>query len=339
MKCSPSPLPSQAARRGTRRWIALLLAAASAVAGCDRGEDGDVAVGTLERDRVELVAEAQEPIVEIAVLEGHAVSAGDVVLRFDERRMKAEVARAEGARNRAVARLAELERGPRRELIDEAKAAVAGAVGILDRERRALERARTLYQQGVGSEADRDAAKAAFDNSTARRDAAVAELHALEAGTTPEEVDQARAAVSEAQGALEAARIRHERMTVRAPIDGRIDAIPFKLGAQPPPGAAVAVMLADTMPYARVYVPEPIRARVKPGQAATVAVDGIAEPFAARVRTVARDPAFTPFFALTESDRGRLTYLAELDLLGPEAGELPSGVPVEAHFDLVGADG
>jgi HlyD family secretion protein len=51
------------------------------------------------------------------------------------------------------------------------------------------------------------------------------------------------------------------------------------------------------------------------------------------VRKVLADPAFTPFFALTERDRGRLTYLAEIDL--PDASQdLPAGVPLEACFQL-----
>ncbi len=301
-------------------------------AACQSGADNVVAVGTIERDRIELIAEVSEPIVAVDVLEGTAVTAGDVILRLDARRMTAEVERAEGARDRAMARLAELERGPRSERIGEARAAVQGFKGVLARDRRELERARSLIEQGVMSRSGVDAAQAAFDNSLAQYERAKAELEALETGTTPEELAQARAAVAEAQGGLDAARIRQERMTVRAPVDGKVDALPFELGEQPPVGATVAVMLAGTAPFARVYVPEPIRARVEVGSAAAVSIDGLERPFSARVRTVADDPVFTPFFALTEKDRGRLAYLAELDLIEARARNLPSGVPVEADF-------
>jgi HlyD family secretion protein len=314
-------------------WL-LLAVFAVHVAGCDDGGGGVVAVGTIERDRVELIAEAAEPIVAIAALEGERVAAGEVVLRLDERRMQAEVTRSEGAYGRTVARLAELERGPRQERIDEARAALAGAEATLARNRLEMQRARTLRQQGVGSQAALDDAQAAFETAQARFVQAGAELQALLTGTTEEELDQARAAVGEAAGALEAARIRHQRMTVRAPVAGQVDALPFELGEQPPIGATVAVLLAGDVPYARVYVPQPIRARVKPGTPATVTVDGVARRFAARVRTVSGEAAFTPFFALTEKDRGRLTYLAELDLLDAEAGELPTGLPAEARFEI-----
>ena len=50
-------------------------ACALALAAC--GDDrGGALLGTLERDRIELVAEAQEPITRVAVREGEAVKAG-----------------------------------------------------------------------------------------------------------------------------------------------------------------------------------------------------------------------------------------------------------------------
>ncbi len=324
-------------RRST--LLATSLALATIAAGCDTDRSEVIAVGTIERDRVELIAEASEPIVAMAVREGQTVAAGDVILALDERRAAADVARAEGARDGAMARLAELERGPRSERIDEARATVNGLKSVLDRDRRELDRARSLHRQGVLSQSATDGARTAFDSSRAQYERAVAELDALLTGTTPEEMAQARAAVAEAQGSLALARVRRERLTVRAPVDGRIDALPFELGEQPPTGAVVAVMLANSAPYARVYIPEAIRARVTDGSLAEVTVDGIDGTFVARVRTVAGDPVFTPFFALTERDRGRLAYLAELDLEDEKAADLPVGIPAQAIFRSAAAQG
>jgi len=79
-------------------------------------------------------------------------------------------------------------------------------------------------------------------------------------------------------------------------------------------------------------VPEPERARVVPGARATVRVDGVAGELAGRVRTVSQDAAFTPYFALTERDRGRLAYVAKIDVEGEAARELPTGVPLEVEL-------
>ena len=58
----------------------------------------------------------------------------------------------------------------------------------------------------------------------------------------------------------------------------------------------------------------------------------VLQAFAARVRTVSQEPTFTPYFALTERDRSRLSYVAEITLTGPEASGLPAGVPVRVTF-------
>ncbi|MFZ2507905.1 MAG: biotin/lipoyl-binding protein, partial [Steroidobacteraceae bacterium] len=60
---------------------ALLAFAAIGLAAC--GADGDALLGTLERDRIELTAEAQEPIIEVAIREGDAVAEGQLLLRLD----------------------------------------------------------------------------------------------------------------------------------------------------------------------------------------------------------------------------------------------------------------
>ena len=70
-----------------------------------------------------------------------------------------------------------------------------------------------------------------------------------------------------------------------------------------------------------------------PGTRARIRVDGRDREFEGLVRWVSSDEAFTPHFALTEHDRSQLVYLAEVDLVEPEARELPAGVPVEARFD------
>jgi HlyD family secretion protein len=306
---------------------------------CSNESDGLVAVGTLERDRLELVAEAHEPIVEILVREGDPVTAGQPLLRLDDVQLRSQVAQATAARDRARARLDELVRGPRPERITEARAQLAGAEGALVTQRREIQRFRALARTGSESRSRLDLVQAQYDEALARRDAARAALEALLHGTTAEELEQARAARDEAEGALAVTRIRAERLELRAPRPGRIDALPYELGERPPAGAVVAVLLADGAPYARVFVPEPARLRVKPGVVATVLVDGTRRAFVGRVRTVSSEATFTPYFALTERDRSRLAYPAEVELTGSEARDLPTGVPVTVTFDAAPADG
>jgi HlyD family secretion protein len=66
-----------------------------------------------------------------------------------------------------------------------------------------------------------------------------------------------------------------------------------------------------------------------------VLVDGISKPLKGRFRWIASEATFTPYFALTEHDRSRLSYLAKIDI--EAMGErLPDGVPVEVELDAAG---
>jgi HlyD family secretion protein len=326
-----------AARRradlAARRRLAPLLGLAALAVACG-GEAGDRLVGTLERDRVELIAEAREPVVEIAVREGDPVAPGDLVVRLSDERLRLEVERLRAVLAQRSAELEEAVEGPRAERLAEARARVAGARSDVETARLDLERQRALRASGVVAEQAVDHAENVHQSASARLDQARADLDELVAGTRSERLRQALQAEAAARVAVAEAEIGLARLEVRAPVAGVIDALPYELGERPAPGAVVAVLLAGGAPWARVFVPEPRRAAVAVGDPATVRPDGTARSFRARVRRVRSDPAFSPFFALTEHDRGRLAYEAEIELIDEAARELPTGLPVEVELGV-----
>jgi len=120
---------------------------------------------------------------------------------------------------------------------------------------------------------------------------------------------------------------------LRAPVDGIVDSRLFELGERPAPGQPMVIMLSGAQPYARVFVPEPLRVRIAPGTEALIYVDGLDQVIDGRVRWVSSEAAFTPYFALTERDRGRLSYVAKVDI-GETRQRLPDGVPVNVEFQI-----
>jgi HlyD family secretion protein len=121
------------------------------------------------------------------------------------------------------------------------------------------------------------------------------------------------------------------RLQVHATRAGRVDALPFKAGDQPPPGATVASLLVGEAPYARVFIPESRRATLREGQRFLVHVQGRDGDLPARLRSIAREPSFTPYYALTGDDASRLVYRAELALDASAAAQLPAGLPVQVR--------
>ena len=314
------------------QWLVLATSLALVV-GCERVSNDQRVVGQLESDRIELVAEFSEPIVSRPVAEGTWVDAGTVLVQQNDDRARARIVELEAMLEQQRARLAELTRGPREEQILAEQANVAGARKDLDFREIEYRRALDVHDRKLASPESLDRAKAALDTARATLEFREARLSELLAGTTVEELRQAESAVQQAEARLASGRIDAARHAVLAPVDGLVDSILFELGERPQAGTPTVVLLAGDQPYARVYVPESQRAQVRVGTLASVHVDGIETPYEGRVRWIASEAAFTPYFALTEHDRGRLTYLAKIDLERRDV-RLADGVPIEAEFVL-----
>ncbi len=293
-------------------------------------EPQPIAVGLLESDRIELVAEVSEPINSIQVIEGQSVKQGDLLLSQDRSRVEARIADATAFIARLDAQLAEQIAGPRQETIEAAEAAVEAArveVAINEIELDRLQR----LGAAVATQERIDLASSQLDASRANLNQASARLRELQAGTRQEAIEQTRQQLVSANAQLELIRIDEKRLNTYAPVGGIVDSLPFENGERPAMGAVVAVLLAGEQPHARVYVPESLRVNVRPGSMVTVYVDGIETPIQGTVRRIASEATFTPYFSLTEFDRGRLSYLAEITLETVIA-RLPDGVPVEVSF-------
>ncbi|MCI4566986.1 HlyD family secretion protein [Lysobacter sp. CFH 32150] len=306
--------------------LAVLLAALSACS-----NDAPQALGTLEYDRITLPAPAAERIVAIDVREGERVAAGQPLLRLEATRTEAATSAAQAEAQRQREALAELEAGPRSEAIAQARAQLAAAQAQARDAGAYYARLQPLGRQKLVAAADVDRARAAAGNADAQVRAAQAALLELEHGTRSERLAQGEAAARGATAQASAQQVTLDKLKITAPRAGRVDSLPYKLGDQAPVGAPLAVLLVGDAPYARVYVPEPIRASVRVGQDARVFVAGSEQALSGKVRMIRSEPSFTPYYALIGKDAARLSYLAEIEL-GKDAAELPAGLPVRVEF-------
>jgi HlyD family secretion protein len=300
-----------------------------ALGGCQRATP-ELLLGTVEWDRVAQIAEAAEPVVELAVHEGETVRAGQVLLRLDNRRAAADLAMADAELARIGAMLTEQRNGARPEQIDEARERQRRAQVMELDAKQQLERTRNMRERNLMSPADLERAQNAHSATVAERRAAAAALELLLRGTRAETLEQTEAAERMARARRDQAALTFERLTIAAPRNGRVDALPVRVGDQPARGATVVTLLVGDAPYARVFVPASQRAGVAPGKRYQLTVEGVEGTFDATVRWVRSDPTFTPYYALTGDDASRLTYLAELTLTGEKAAQLPAGLPARA---------
>ncbi|ODM59378.1 hypothetical protein BC455_01880 [Vibrio harveyi] len=295
-------------------------------------DDGQQALGTLERDRVTFTATSSEIIRALPIKEGSQVTEGEVLVQLDTKNQEAILARAVAEQAKADAYLLKLTNGERPEDIAAAQARVARAEAQLTEAQKNYQRKAELVRKKLISQSEKDTALAARDSARAELDSSQEEFSKLTAGSRPEDIEQAKAELMAAKADVALQQQKLAELTITATRDGLLDNLPFNLGERVPVNGIVAVIQASRVPYARVYVPATYRVNFIPGKAVQVHVDGVEKPLEGTVRWVATEPSFTPYFALTEEERSRLMYLAEVDLQD-SAESLPSGVP--AQVDLV----
>ena len=296
-----------------------------ALTGCQQDTTENM-VGTLERNRIELTFESNEPVANIHVADGTRVQAGTLLVDQDAARMEVQLARLEAERERAAARLAELERGPREESIREARALLESAQAETRNAKAELERIQGVFQKGLSTRERLDRAETRHSTARSQEQAQRESLDALLHGTTTEELQQAAAAVKSATASVDEAQLAIDRTRLLAPVDGLVEKVLARPGERPVPGQTQVIFLDDARTYARVYVPEYIKSQVVPGTQLSVSIDGQPRSFNGTVAWISADASFTPYFALTEHDRSRLSYVAEIDI--PQASELPVGIPL-----------
>ena len=307
---------------------ALIVAlAALTVSGCEKPPEQ--ALGTLEWDRVNNRIPASEIIIDIKVTEGEQVSAGTVLLSIDDRKIAQQYKDIQARLEQASWLLKERETGPRPQTIAEAKARLEAARATLENNEEIYRRQQYLLKSEFASQQQVDIARSSFLNARERVSELTESLNKLQIGTRIEQIEQARASVASLTSQLENLQLLWNDYTIKASRTGLVDSLPFKKGDRPPAGAVVSTILSGDKPWARVYIPEHFRSRMKHGDTYNLKIDGQEHVFTVRLRTLSSEASFTPYYALSEKDRSRLSYVAQLDFVEEKARDLTAGAPVQ----------
>lgn len=298
--------------------------------GCNNDTSG-LALGTLERERIAHTATVNEIITALPVKAGSQVTRGTVLVQLDDTIQQAALAKANAQMLRAKANLVKIHNGAREEEVISASADVAGAKAALIKSEANYQRAQTLMDKKLTSQATLDSALASRDESAARLLSFEEQLLQLINGARIEDLQIAEASLASAVAVVDSEAKKLKDLTIVAKRDGILDSLPWNLGERVTSGSPVAIVLAGKAPFARVYVPEPYRVNIHIGDKLTVYVDGLADPIVGSVSWIASEPAFTPYYALNQEDRANLMYLAEIQL--PDtAADLPMGVPAQVQM-------
>lgn len=307
-----------------RAWLLLTILIS---AGC-QNNSAEIAFGSTEYDLVRLTASANEIITAIPVHEGQWVTAGTLLIQQDTHRAEQQLTLAAAQLQEASAALEELTQGSRQQSIAAAQAQVQEAAARAHNAAAQAARGRTLQRANMLSQSDLDALTTEQARSQAQLEVAQQTLDLIKAGNRSEQLAQGRARVAAAAAALELQRQRLAELSITAPSDGQIDELPYRVGERVAPGALLGTLLQGAQAYGRLYIPAQQRAKLAVGDTLNLQISGLQAPLKGTIRSIAQEPAFTPYFALNQKERARLVYLTEVTLPATDT-KLPAGLPVQ----------
>lgn len=265
--------------------------------------------------------------------------------RADYEKLKAgyrdeEIAQARAERDRAKANLDKLIAGPREEQIAAAEAQLQQAEAQAELARIVFQQKASLFDRNAATQDERDtseqqykAAQAVVDvrqqqlaelqagsrkediaSAKAAYEAADHALKLMEKGYRPEDIAQAEAGVQAAEASLKAIDTQIEELTIKAPMDGVIEAAEIYPGDVVTPNAPVLSMIDPTHLWVRAYVPEN-RLDLQLGKPVQVGVDSYPDRrFAGTLTFIARQAEFTPGNVQTPEERSKQVFRVKVTL-------------------------
>jgi len=180
--------------------------------------------------------------------------------------------------------------------------------------------------------AQANVAEAVYRQAEAAVLVAQANLTAVKADATPEDIALAKAQVREAEAALAEVEVQMAKQTLTAPRDGLISEKLVDPGELAAPGAVLLELKDIDSVELTVYIPANQIGQVKIGQTALVSVDAYeAEQFEGRVSYIAHEAKFTPRNVQTQEERVKLIFAVKIKLDNFEH-RLKPGMPADAEI-------
>ena len=217
-------------------------------------------------------------ITEVPVKDYETVKAGQVLARLDDRiyRQKVEQAKATLASQTAALSNSEQQENAAKARIGASEAALAGARAAERRGQENWNRVEELSDKGIATQSDREQSRTTLDQAEAAVSQAEANLEVSRQDLQTIIVgrDSLRAAVAGAEASVELAKIDLSNTVVSAPRDGVVGEVGVKLGQYVAAGTQLmAVVPHDTWVIANFK--ETQLAYIKPGQKVEVSVDAL----------------------------------------------------------------
>jgi len=360
----------------TRKRVTLIIALAVIItvtvlyAGWFRGDTALQGSGTVEARDIRVGSEVGGRIDKILVREGDLVTAGQVLITFDDKELQAsleqsranaekaargfrpeEIAEARAAAAQAKADYELRRNGYRQEDIDAAKADLDRANADEVRTHLDFDRYEALARKDLVSKQQRDTAEANWKVAVAQQQNARHKLLELQRGYRPEEIASAEARYHQTQATLEKLergnrredialakgayaydQARYRERQVTAPAAAIVEVLDVRPGDLIAPNTPIATLLERDQIYVRIYIPETEIGHVHISQKAEVRVDSFPnQVFDGLVEQINQQAEFLPRNVQTREERVHQVFGVKIRINDP-SGHVLAGMAADVKL-------
>lgn len=274
-------------------------------------------------------------LLSLNVDEGDKINRGDLLGKLDDAAYIIAKKEADASVAAAQAQLDLLLAGYRDEEITQARAMVDQQQAAFNYADSFYKRQQRLRHSSSVSANDLDNAQTTRNQALAALNAAKDKLNQYVNGNRPQQIDQARASVTQAQAKAAQAALNLQDTELYAPSSGVILTRPIEPGTMVSAGSTVLSLSLTTPVWIRAYIDECNLAHAIPGTAIFIYTDGQPnKAYHGKIGFVSPVAEFTPKSVETPELRSALVYRLRIIVTDPDP-LLRQGMPVTLYFSSV----
>ncbi|MBP2653969.1 MAG: mdtN 2 [Firmicutes bacterium] len=290
---------------------------------------GITATGTVEITHADIMPKVNGYITNLTVKAGDPVTAGQIIAKVDRPDLSAQLLRDEAALVKAKVQLTDLEKGPRRQEIGDADAAVSSAQSVFEKAKADFYRYQSLHDSGCISTQQLDAAKSAYDVAYNSLFAAQAKRSLVNEGNRSDVIEAQRLEVERSKAIVDASKTQLTDTVITSPLNGIILSKNYENGEYIAPGSAIATIGDMSDAWVKVYLSSTQLGLISVGQSVDVKIDSFPDKvFAGIIKEISDKAEYTPRQSITDRERANLVFAVKVKLDNSE-GILKPGMPAD----------
>ncbi len=292
-------------------------------------EKGFTATGTIEVTLADVVPKVNGYMSQLTIQVGDTVQVGQIIAHINKPELEAQLLADQSALAKAKAQLKDLEKGPRKDEIEQANANLAAAQSLYQKAQGDLERYRTLYSTGAIAAQQIDTIQSNYDVAYNSLLSARAQQRLLMEGNRPDVIEAQRLETERYQAIISVTKANLGDRDVVSPLNGVVLNKNYQNGEFVNPGSAIATIGDLNDCWVKVYISSEQLGLIKLGQSVDVKIDAYPDKvFAGNIKEISQNAEFTPRQSITQKERANLVFYVKVKIDNSE-GILKPGMPAD----------